>query len=311
VEVTTSVGGAAGTPSDDDMDNPALADLTRAELIELIEQQRERGIRISFSGKANARGLARRVRPRTLKHLKTYGAGSEEERARNQLIEGDNLQSMVTLYRLRGQVDLILTDPPYNTGNDFRYNDRWDQDPNDDGIGEWVRPDDPARHTKWIRFMYPRLQMMKLMLRPGGVLAICIDHRELFRLGQTLDEIFGERNRLAVINWQKTTAPKSVRQRIRPQSADDRLTLLTPAHLDAKDPVEQPDTGGRTTNHADTHFYAAQGNSPKQPQQIGASRLRPSTPRSTALVQSCSPSTPSSSVLRRHALVRVRDPSSP
>ena len=51
--------------------------------------------------------------------------------------------------------------------------------------------------------MWPRLQMMKSMLKPGGVLAICIDHRELFRLGQMLDELFGEANRLAIINWQK------------------------------------------------------------------------------------------------------------
>ena len=45
---------------------------------------------------------------------------------------------MATLFRERGQVDLILTDPPYNTGNDWRYNDRWEEDPNDPGIGEWV-----------------------------------------------------------------------------------------------------------------------------------------------------------------------------
>jgi len=54
----------------------------------------------------------------------------------------------------------------------------------------------------------------------------------------------------------------AVGQRIQPHSADDRLTLLTPAHRDAKDPVEQPDTQGRTTHHADTHSYALQANSP-------------------------------------------------
>lgn len=52
---------------------------------------------------------------------------------------------------------------------------------------------------------YPR---MKAMLKATGVLAICIDHRELFRLGQALDEIFGEKNRLAIINWQKSAAPR-------------------------------------------------------------------------------------------------------
>jgi adenine-specific DNA-methyltransferase len=57
--------------------------------------------------------------------------------------------------------------------------------------------------------MLPRIQMMRQMLKSNGVLAICIDDRELFRLGQMLDEVFGEENRIAIINWQKAYAPKS------------------------------------------------------------------------------------------------------
>jgi adenine-specific DNA-methyltransferase len=182
----------------------SLADLTKEQLIDMVEEQNRSGIRISFSGKTNARKLARKVRPRVMRTVKKNSCGSLDEQARNLLIEGDNLQAMATLYRDRGQVDLIVTDPPYNTGNDFRYNDRWEEDPNDPGLGEWVGPDDGARHTKWMRFMWPRLQMMKSMLRPGGVLAICIDFRELFQLGQMLDELFERENRLGVINWQRT-----------------------------------------------------------------------------------------------------------
>ncbi len=100
-------------------------------------------------------------------------------------------------------------EPPYNTGGDFRYNDKWDKDPNDPDLGEFVGSDDPARHTKWMKFMYPRLQMMKAMLKPGGVLAVCIDSRELFHLGQMLDELFYEENRLAIINWEKTAAARA------------------------------------------------------------------------------------------------------
>ncbi len=174
-----------------------------------MESRGEGGIRIDFAGKRNARKIPRRVRPRVTRAIKKYSLGSEGEQARSLLLEGDNLQAMATLFRERGNVDLILTDPPYNTGNDWRYNDRWDEDPNDDGIGDWVGADDGARHTKWMRFMWPRLQMMKWMLKPGGVLAICIDHRELFRLGQMLDELFKEENRLAIINWQKSTAPRN------------------------------------------------------------------------------------------------------
>ncbi len=188
---------------------PRLDDLSRDELIELLEARGEGGIHIDFSGKDNARKLARRVRPRVARTIKKYSVGSDADQARNLLIEGDNLQAMATLFRERRQVDLILTDPPYNTGNDWRYNDRWEEDPNDPGLGDWVSADDGARHTKWMRFMWPRLQMMKSMLKPGGVLAICIDHRELFRLGQMLDELFKEENRLAIINWQKATALKN------------------------------------------------------------------------------------------------------
>lgn len=175
----------------------------------MVEEALGGGISITFSGKANAARIARKVRPRVTRRVKALSVGGPEAQAANLLIEGDNLQAMATLYRERGQVDLVLTDPPYNTGNDWRYNDRWEDDPNDTGIGDLVSPEDGARHTKWMRFMWPRLQMARAMLKPNGVLAICIDHRELFRLGQMLDELFGEANRLAIINWQKATAPKN------------------------------------------------------------------------------------------------------
>lgn len=186
--------------------------LSKDELIEVIRRLQgspEPGVNLTFPGKATARRITRRVRPRVQRTIDKYGAGPHGERAKNALIEGDNLQALATLYRERGNVDLILTDPPYNTGGDWRYNDRWDEDPNDPGIGELVRDDDRARHTKWMKFMYPRLLLMKQMLKPTGVLAICIDHRELFHLGQMLDELFGDRNRLAIINWQKSYSPKS------------------------------------------------------------------------------------------------------
>ena len=191
----------------DELDDLEL--LSKEELMDLLRERAEVGVKLTFPGKAMSRRITRRVRPRVQRTIAKYGAGSEEERAKNLLIEGDNLQALATLYRERGHVDLILTDPPYNTGGDWRYNDKWDEDPNDPGIGGLVNADDRARHTKWMRFMYPRLLLMKQMLKPGGVLAICIDHRELFHLGQMLDELFGEQNRLAIINWQKSYSPRS------------------------------------------------------------------------------------------------------
>lgn len=186
-----------------------LESLPVEQLIEMIREKTGAGVNLSFPGKVLARQIGRRVRPRNQRTVKSLSAGDERGRSRNLIIEGDNLQALASLYRERGQIDLILTDPPYNTGGDFRYNDKWDKDPNDPDMGEFVGSDDPAKHTKWMKFMYPRLQMMRAMLKPSGVLAICIDSRELFHLGQMLDELFGEENRLAIINWQKTAAPRS------------------------------------------------------------------------------------------------------
>lgn len=190
-------------------DTTNLESLPVEQLINMIREKTGAGVSLSFPGKVLARQIGRRVRPRNQRTVNTQSAGDEHGRSRNLVIEGDNLQALASLYRERGQIDMILTDPPYNTGDDFRYNDKWDTDPNDPDMGEFVGSDDPAKHTKWMKFMYPRLQMMRAMLKPSGVLAICIDSRELFHLGQMLDELFGEENRLAIINWQKTAAPRS------------------------------------------------------------------------------------------------------
>src|SRR5680860_1125279 len=120
----------------DELDDLEL--LTKDELIAMWRERPETGVKISFPGKAMSRRITRRVRPRVQRTVAKYGAGTPEERSKNLLIEGDNLQALATLYKERGNVDLILTDPPYNTGGDWRYNDKWDEDPNDPGIGDLV-----------------------------------------------------------------------------------------------------------------------------------------------------------------------------
>jgi len=186
-------------------------DLRREELLKLLEHRDAEeggGIRITYKGQRPPWQIVRKIKPRRQKIDSKLCVGSEEEQSCNLIVEGENLQAMVALYKYRGQVDLILADPPYNTGQDFRYNDRWDEDPNDPDLGKLVPADDGSRHSKWLRFMTPRLWMMKEMLRPGGILAICIDHRELFRLGMLLDQIF-DGDQIGIINWQKAFSPKN------------------------------------------------------------------------------------------------------
>lgn len=185
-----------------------LSKLTRDELERLAKSMMTSGVALSFHGRRSAMQIAKRVRPRQTRREPRLNVGTPEDQARNMLIEGENLQAMVTLYKYRGQVDLIVTDPPYNTGQYFRYNDRWDNDPNDPDLGTIVSNEDGSKHTKWIKAMMPRLQIMKAMLKPSGVVAICIDDNELFHLGMMMDEVFGENNRVAIINWQKAYSPK-------------------------------------------------------------------------------------------------------
>ncbi|GAB2555989.1 site-specific DNA-methyltransferase [Spirosoma aerophilum] len=186
-----------------------IESLDKEDLLKLLRNVLQQGVSLSFHGKRTAMEIYKRVRPRITKLVKELSVGPVEEQARNLLIEGENLQAMVTLYKYRGEVDLILTDPPYNTGKYFRYNDRWDEDPNDPDLGTLVTLEDGSRHTKWMKAMLPRLYMMKDMLKTSGVIAICIDDNELFHLGMMMDEVFGEQNRIAIINWQKSYAPKN------------------------------------------------------------------------------------------------------
>lgn len=189
--------------------------MPRAALIRLLQEQDaatrdagKNGIVMNYTGRTAPWQIIRQVKPKLSKIVKKHCQGDEQHQCENEIWDGENLSTMVTLYKYRGQVDLIVADPPYNTGSDFRYNDKWDKDPNDPDLGEIVPAEDGSRHSKWLKFMTPRLWMMREMLKPGGVIAICIDHRELYRLGMLMDEIFLEENRLAVINWQKTT-PKN------------------------------------------------------------------------------------------------------
>lgn len=100
------------------------------------------------------------------------------------LIEGDNLPALVALLpTYRGKVNVIYIDPPYNTGNnDFVYNDRY------------VDSEDGFKHSKWLSFMKPRLQLAHEMLSDDGVIFVSIDDHEQAYLKVMMDEVFGEDN---------------------------------------------------------------------------------------------------------------------
>ena len=108
--------------------------------------------------------------------------------------------------------DVIYMDPPYNTGSDaFIYNDNYrfskaevEQLKNAVGrVEKGVSLDDPSRHTKWINHIAPRLWAARKLLKHTGVLIISIDEHELPRLWMLLEEMYGERNRIATLVWER------------------------------------------------------------------------------------------------------------
>ena len=110
----------------------------------------------------------------------------------NFLLEGDNLHSLKLLEKThKGAIDVIYIDPPYNTGNEFRYNDKI--------IGK----DDGYRHSKWLSFMSQRLQIAYKLLSTSGIIFISIDDNEYANLKVLCDSIFGENNVDTMI-WRKS-----------------------------------------------------------------------------------------------------------
>ncbi|MDH3251576.1 MAG: site-specific DNA-methyltransferase, partial [Ignavibacteria bacterium] len=114
----------------------------------------------------------------------------------NLIIEGDNLLALKALFpRYRGRVDLVYIDPPYNTGTtSWVFNDNVDSPALRKWLGRVVQENDLSRHDKWLCMMTPRLQLLKDLLSPDGVICISIDLHEQHHLTCLMNEIFGEEN---------------------------------------------------------------------------------------------------------------------
>ena len=140
------------------------------------------------------------------------GQLSEDNGSENMIIRGDNLEALKALLpRYEGRVKCIYIDPPYNTGNEgWVYNDNV----NDPKIKKWLgevvgkEGEDLTCHDKWRCMMYPRLKLLQKLLVNDGVIFISIDDTEYANLKLICDEIFGIRNFLADVIWEKSDSPR-------------------------------------------------------------------------------------------------------
>lgn len=138
----------------------------------------------------------------------------------NLIVQGDNLHALKALLpRYAGQVKCIYIDPPYNTGNEgWVYNDNVNSPEIRRWLGEVVGKEGETldRHDRWLCMMYPRLVLLKQFLREDGSIFISIDDNEVATLRLLMDEIFGAKNFVATVLWQKKYAVANDHKTIAP-----------------------------------------------------------------------------------------------
>lgn len=143
------------------------------------------------------------------------------DNTQNLYIEGDNLDVLKCLKETYlHKVKMIYIDPPYNTGNDFVYEDDFAQSSeeylansgqfDEQGYRMFTNAESNGRfHTDWLNMIYPRLKVARDLLTDDGVIFISIDDNEVENLRKVCDEVFGEQNFIAALIWERAFAPKN------------------------------------------------------------------------------------------------------
>jgi len=193
----------------------------------------------------------------------------------NLIVQGDNLHALKALLpRYAGQVKCIYIDPPYNTGNEgWVYNDNVNSPEIRRWLGEVVGKEGETldRHDRWLCMMYPRLVLLKQFLREDGAIFVSIDDNEMATLRLLMDEIFGAKNFIASVLWQKIFSPKNSARHfsedhdyvvIYGKNADLWKPELLPRGEDAKARYKNPDNDPRgpwTSGDLQARNYYSEG----------------------------------------------------
>jgi Adenine specific DNA methylase Mod len=191
-------------------------DQLRQELLKDIVEGPEERYQFTWPDKRNAIRLANTPTTDTLRPCREESV--DFDNTQNLYIEGDNLEVLKLLREdYLGKVKMIYIDPPYNTGNDFVYNDDFAQisseyvhnsgQEDEEGNRLVTNTESNGRfHTDWLNMMYPRLKVAKDLLTEDGVIFISIDDNEISNLLKICNEIFGEQNFVGNIIWQSRTS---------------------------------------------------------------------------------------------------------
>ena len=193
------------------------ADVLRQEISAAVVEGSQERYQFTWPDKKKSVVLANQPIAKTLRLDRSKSVGRDGTPGsidtENIYIEGDNLDALKLLQETYlGKVKMIYIDPPYNTGNDFVYEDDFRQDTDEYIAGSGQFDDQGNRlvqntesngrfHTDWLNMLYPRLRIARDLLTDDGIIFISIDDNEVENLKKLCNEVFGDSNFVAIINW--------------------------------------------------------------------------------------------------------------
>jgi len=188
-------------------------DQLRQELSDSIVEGPQERYRLDWPGKREALLLANAPIAKTLRPCRKESV--DFDTTKNLFIEGDNLDALKLLQETYlGKVKMIYIDPPYNTGNDFVYDDDFTE-ATEEYLARSNQKDDRGNrlvanttangriHSDWLSMIFPRLRLSWALLSEDGIIFISIDDNEIDNLRRLCDEVFGRENLLGVFQWRR------------------------------------------------------------------------------------------------------------
>ena len=216
----------------------------RQELSDEIVEGREERYQFTWPNKKKAMLAANAPITATLRPIQADSVGRDGTPggfdSENLYIEGDNLEVLKLLQETYlSKVKMIYIDPPYNTGNDFVYEDDFAQSTDEymensgqyDEVGNRMVTNTESNgrfHTDWLNMMYPRLKLAKDLLAEDGVILASIGDMELCNLQSVMDEIYGASNQICCFVWKSRAKPTNAgNARFRPQKVAEYVLVYS------------------------------------------------------------------------------------
>lgn len=186
-------------------------DQLKQELSDSIVEGPQERYHLNWPGKREALLTANAPIAKTLRPAREESV--DFDTTKNLFIEGDNLEALKLLQETYlGKVKMIYIDPPYNTGNDFVYDDDFSEDAHEfllrsnqkDHLGNQLVANKESNgrfHSDWISMLYSRLKLSRNLLSDDGLIFVSIDEGEVSNLRKIMDEVFGEKNFITFFVW--------------------------------------------------------------------------------------------------------------